>query len=38
MKRKTKKSKKAVDLPTLLVSALLDLIVGLIILLIDRLT
>lgn len=37
MKRKTKKSNKAVDFPTLLVSAILDLIVGLTILLVDRL-
>lgn len=38
MKRKTKKSNKTVDVATILITALVDFIVGLILLLIDRLT
>ena len=38
VKRKTKKSKKTVDVATILLTALLDLIVSLIVLAIDRLT
>ena len=38
MKRKTKKSNKTVDVATILVSALLDFLVGLILLLVDRRT
>lgn len=36
MKRKTKKSNKTVDVATILITALLDLLVGLILLLVDR--
>ena len=38
MKRKKKKSNKAVDVATILITALLDLIVGLLILAVDKLT
>lgn len=38
MKRKTKKSKKTVDVTTILFTALMDLLVGLILLIVDRLT
>lgn len=38
MKRKKNKPKKAVDVATILVSALMDLLVGLILLLVDKLT
>ena len=38
MKRKTKKSKKTVDVATIVITALLDLIVGLILLLVDKRT
>lgn len=38
MKRKTKKSNKTVDVATIVITALLDLIVGLILLFVDKLT
>lgn len=38
MKRKTKKSNKTVDVSTILITALLDLIVGLVLLLVDKYT
>lgn len=38
MKRKKNKSKKTVDVSTILVTAFLDLLVGLILLLVDKLT
>ena len=38
MKQKKKKPKKAVDVATILVTALMDLLVGLILLLVDKLT
>ena len=38
MKRKTKKSKKTVAVATIVITALLDLIVGLILLLVDKRT
>lgn len=38
MKRKKKKSNKTVDVATILLTALLDLLVGLILILVDKLT
>lgn len=38
MKRKNKKPKKTVDVTTILLTALMDLLVGLILILIDKLT
>ena len=38
MKRKTKKTNKTVDVATILLTALLDLVVSLIVLAIDKLT
>ncbi len=38
MKRKKNKSKKTVDVATILVTALMDLLVGLILLIVDKLT
>lgn len=38
MKRKKNKSNKTVDVATILVTALLDLLVGLILILVDKLT
>lgn len=38
MKRKKKKSNRAPDVATILLSALLDLVVGLILLIVDKLT
>lgn len=38
MKRKKNKPKKTVDVATILVTALMDLLVGLILLLVDKLT